>query len=117
MCAATSTDLGVTWTDLNKTLAPSEIYDIRGVFDGTVIVDGYEGNPTILYTATSPIGPLGATVQEIEGVETQAIAYTTDGAKSWIKLPYGQNPVIYEWPMDNLSESRADSRSPRLDRS
>lgn len=107
MCAATSTDLGVTYTDLNKTLWPSEIYDIRGVFDGTVILDGYEGNPSILYTATSPIGPLGATVDEIEGVETQAIAYTEDQGKTWTKLPYGAggNPVIYEWPMDNLSES------------
>jgi beta-fructofuranosidase len=42
------------------------------VFDGTIIKDGYDGKPSILYTSTYP-GPLGATVQEVEGVETQSI--------------------------------------------
>lgn len=53
--------------------APSEVFDIRGVFDGTIIPNGFEGYPSILYTATTPNGPLGATVVEIEGVESQAI--------------------------------------------
>ncbi|ORY65647.1 glycosyl hydrolase [Leucosporidium creatinivorum] len=117
MCAATSTDL-VTYTDLNKTLWPSEIYDIRGVFDGTIIKDGFNGKPSILYTSTYPGGPLGATVKEVEGVETQSIAYTEDEGKSWIKLPYtaGGNPVIYDWPMQNLTGFRDPYvfKSPRL---
>ena len=93
MCSAVSEDL-VTFTDQNKTLVsgelgtssarlsqyspvpmqwPSEVYDSRGVFDGTVVLNGFEGYPSILYTATTPLGPLGATVNEIEGVENQAI--------------------------------------------
>ncbi|KAL8284210.1 hypothetical protein RQP46_004959 [Phenoliferia psychrophenolica] len=112
MCAAISYDL-VSFTDLNKTLPasskwPSETYDIRGVFDGTIIKDGFEGHPSILYTATTPLGPLGATVTEIEGVETQAIAYTKDDGASWTKIPFGAsgNPVIYNWPMQNLTGFR-----------
>ena len=77
MCAATSTDF-TTWTDLGteeepRTIYPSQIYDIRGVFDGTVIKGGYEGKDAILYTSTTATGPLGATVDEIEGVETQSL--------------------------------------------
>lgn len=36
------------------------------------------------------------------------IAYTEDGGASWTKLPFGAggNPVIYEWPMDNLTGFR-----------
>lgn len=130
MSAATTNDFGVTWTDLNKTLVssmqltsaaafsaladlprssqwPSEIYDIRGVFDGTIIKDGYNGHPSILYTSTYTTA-LGATANEIEGSETQSIAWTEDGGKSWNKLPYGAggNPVIYEWPMQNLTGFR-----------
>lgn len=82
------------------------MYDIRGVFDGSIIKDGIDGNPTILYTSTNPIGPLGATAGEKEGVETQSLAYTTDDGASWIKLNYGANPVIYDWPMNNLTGFR-----------
>lgn len=128
MGAARSSDF-TTFTDYDpvKTLYPSEIYDIRGVFDGTVF-KGVDGLPTILYTSTS-FGPLGATVNERPGTETQSIgqstffasaalraqslltfscvAYTPDDGASWIKLPYGAqgNPVISAWPegYDNLS--------------
>jgi hypothetical protein len=76
---------------------PSELYDIRGVFDGSIIKTGWEGYPTTIYTSTFT-GPLGATSDppEIEGTETQSIAYTKDGGKSWIKLDFGSkgNPVI-----------------------
>jgi beta-fructofuranosidase len=117
-----------TWTDFGptedgvpqdyKTIWPSTIYDIRGVFDGSIIKDGYEGHPSILYTSTNPTGPLGATAGEKEGVETQSIAYTTDDGASWIKLDYGANPVIYDWPMNNLTGFRDPYvfKSPEMER-
>ena len=53
----------------------------------------------MIYTSTLP-GPLGATSSppEHEGVETQSIAYTTDGGASWTKLNFGSNgnPIICE---------------------
>lgn len=96
------------------------------MFDGSIIKGGYEGKDAIFYTSTTATGPLGAVVDEIEGVETQSIgelaflfcamleltrpplAYTEDGGASWIKLPFGAggNPVIYEWPLDNLTGFR-----------
>ena len=35
-------------------------------------------------------------------------AYTEDGGASWTKIPFGAggNPVIYEWPMENLTGFR-----------
>lgn len=35
------------------------------------------------------------------------LAYTEDEGASWIKLPFGLggNPVIYNWPMEKLSQS------------
>lgn len=53
---------------------PSEVYDIRGVFDGSIIKDGHNGYPTILYTSTFT-SRLGAVVPggEQEGAETQSI--------------------------------------------
>src|ERR1700690_1190023 len=78
---------------------PSAIYDIRGVFDGSIIKDGWAGFPTTIYTSTFLGGPLPATAQppEVEGIETKSIAYTEDGGKSWIKLNFGSsgNPVIW----------------------
>ncbi|KAK4047386.1 hypothetical protein OIV83_005433 [Microbotryomycetes sp. JL201] len=131
-CAATTTDF-VTFNDLGtseepRTIVcyhapfyesvdranpdlrqyPSMIYDIRGVFDGTVLRgQGPNGSDALLYTSTHP-GPLGATVNETEGVETQSVAYTFDGGESWTKLPFGAggNPVIYNWPMQNLTGFR-----------
>jgi beta-fructofuranosidase len=80
---------------------PSEIYDMRGVFDGSIIKNGWEGYPTTIYTSTFT-GPLGATSDpaEMEGTETQSIAYTKDDGKSWIKLNFGPkgNPVICTFP-------------------
>ncbi|PVF95784.1 Arabinanase/levansucrase/invertase [Serendipita vermifera] len=112
-CSAFSNDLTV-WRDANswqdpKTLYPSQIYDIRGVFDGSIITNGYNGLPTTIYTSVFP-GPLGATSQppEVQGVETQSLAYTPDGGATWIKLPFGPggNPVISEWPVNNLTGFR-----------
>ncbi|KAJ7076090.1 glycosyl hydrolase [Mycena belliarum] len=110
-CAATSNDF-VYWEDMNgwenpKTIWPSEIFDIRGVFDGSIMKNGWNGLPTTIYTGTFP-GPLGATTNESEGTEMQCIAYTEDDGVSWIKLPFGvgNNPIIYQWPMDNLTGFR-----------
>jgi beta-fructofuranosidase len=121
MCAATSADL-VSFQDVNswqnpKTLWPSEYYDIRGVFDGTIIKKGFEGFPTQIYTSTFP-GPLGATAKEMEGTETQSIAYTVDEGRSWIKLAANFNPVISQWPEHNLTGFRDPYvfTSPRLAR-
>ncbi|KZP30147.1 glycoside hydrolase family 32 protein [Athelia psychrophila] len=88
-------------------LWPSQIYDIRGVFDGTVFQDGFNGYPTILYTSTYTIA-LGVGTREIPGSETQSIAYTMDEGASWIKLNFreGGNPVIYVSPMANLTGFR-----------
>ncbi|KAI0028930.1 glycosyl hydrolase [Vararia minispora EC-137] len=123
-CAALSKDLTF-WTDVNswhdpKTLYPSQLSDIRGVFDGTVVVNGWNGYPTTLYTSTYPGGQLGASSSpaEIEGTETVSLAYTTNGGSSWIKLPFGSqgNPIIctslpswtniYKWPKQNLTGFR-----------
>ena len=111
---------------------PSEIYDIRGVFDGSVIKNGWEGYPTTIYTSTFT-GPLGATSDppEMDGAEMQSIAFTKDDGRSWTKLSFGSrgNPVICmylpllhlklcdlcdwyisltkdEWPLKNLTGFR-----------
>ncbi|KAJ7190926.1 glycosyl hydrolase [Mycena pura] len=111
MCAATSKDF-VYWEDMNgwenpKTIWPSEIFDIRGVFDGSIMKNGYNGYPTTIYTGTFP-GPLGSGTNEAEGAEMQSIAYTKDEGASWIKLPFGaaNNPIIWQWPTNSLTGFR-----------
>ncbi|KAJ6486871.1 glycosyl hydrolase [Mycena sanguinolenta] len=111
MCAATSKDF-VYWEDMNgwenpNTLWPSQIYDIRGVFDGSIMKNGYNGFPTTIYTGTFP-SPLGSGTNEGIGAEMQSIAYTEDSGASWIKLPFGttNNPIIWDWPMPNLTGFR-----------
>ncbi|KAJ7512025.1 glycosyl hydrolase [Mycena galericulata] len=110
-CAATSTDF-VYWEDMNgwenpNTLWPSQIFDIRGVFDGSIMTNGWNGFPTTIYTGTFP-GPLGSGTNEGEGAEMQNLAYTEDDGASWIKLPFGvgNNPIIYQWPMNDLTGFR-----------
>ncbi|KAJ7637095.1 glycosyl hydrolase [Roridomyces roridus] len=110
-CAATSKDF-VYWSDINswenpKTIWPSDIFDIRGVFDGSVMKNGWKGFPTTIYTATFPAA-LGSGTDEQEGTETQCLAWTEDDGASWTKLPLGpgNNPVIYQWPMPNLTGFR-----------
>ncbi|KAJ7660076.1 glycosyl hydrolase [Mycena rosella] len=110
-CAATSTDF-VYWEDMNgwenpNTIWPSQIFDIRGVFDGSIMKNGWNGFPTTIYTGTFP-GPLGSGTDEGIGAEMQNIAYTPDDGASWIKLPFGigNNPIIFEWPMPSLTGFR-----------
>nr|CAG26671.1 invertase 1 precursor [Uromyces viciae-fabae] len=112
-CSASTSDF-VHFNDYHSwknpvTIAPSQLYDIRGVFDGTVIKNGWDGNPTIIYTSVFT-GPISARSNppEIEGVETQSLAYTEDDGSSWTKLNFGAdgNPVIYKWPEQHLSGFR-----------
>jgi hypothetical protein len=53
---------------------PSQIYDIRGIFDGSIIKKGWNGYPTQIYTSVFP-EPLGVTSDPPEkpGAETQTI--------------------------------------------
>ncbi|KZP28036.1 glycoside hydrolase family 32 protein [Athelia psychrophila] len=97
------------WTDFGswdnaKTIWPSQVYDIRGVFDGTVFQNGFNGYPTILYTSTYTTA-LGVGVSRYPDLKP---TYTMDEGASWIKLNFGEggNPVIYEWPMTNLTGFR-----------
>jgi len=112
-CSAFTTDF-VHFTDHNswkdpRTMVPTQLYDIRGVFDGTVIKDGWNGHPSILYTSVFT-GPIGARSDppEVEGVETQSVAYTQDDGHTWTKLNFGSNgnPVIKTWPEQHLSGFR-----------
>lgn len=112
-CSASTTDF-VHFRDYHSwknpvTISPSQLYDIRGVFDGSVIKNGWNGHPTIIYTSVFT-GPLSARSDppEIEGVETQSLAYTPDEGSTWIKLNFGAegNPVIYKWPEQHLSGFR-----------
>ncbi|KAK7046704.1 cytochrome P450, partial [Favolaschia claudopus] len=110
-CAATSKDF-VYWEDMNswenpRTLWPSQLFDIRGVFDGSIMKNGYNGFPTTIYTGTFP-SPLGSGTNEGVGAETQNMAYTEDDGASWIKLPFGtqDNPIIWQWPMNSLTGFR-----------
>ncbi|KAH9460970.1 hypothetical protein MJO28_009885 [Puccinia striiformis f. sp. tritici] len=112
-CSASTTDFvhfkdHHSWRD-PRTITPTQLYDIRGVFDGTVIKDGWNGHPSIIYTSVFT-GPLSARSNppEIEGVETQSVAYTEDDGRTWTKLNFGANgnPIIYKWPEQHLSGFR-----------
>ncbi|KAG0139082.1 hypothetical protein CROQUDRAFT_70356 [Cronartium quercuum f. sp. fusiforme G11] len=91
------------------TIPPTQLYDIRGVFDGSIIKDGWNGYPTLIYTSAS-FGTLGYSSHppEKEGTETQSIAYTEDDGLTWTKLNFGANgnPVIYYWPEQHLTGFR-----------
>jgi beta-fructofuranosidase len=62
-----------------------------------VIQDGFNGHPTLFYTSAY-VGEFSPRCQppELEGVETQSMAYTEDDGSTWTKLNFGAggNPVI-----------------------
>ncbi|PLW10615.1 hypothetical protein PCASD_17363 [Puccinia coronata f. sp. avenae] len=112
-CSASTSDF-VHFNDYRSwqdpvTVGPSQLYDIRGVLDGVVIQDGFNGHPTLFYTSAY-VGEFSPRCQppELEGVETQSMAYTEDDGSTWTKLNFGAggNPVIYYWPERNLSGFR-----------
>ncbi|KAG5653506.1 hypothetical protein H0H81_012578 [Sphagnurus paluster] len=106
---ATSRDM-ISWTDVGGWAdaeaealgtGPPGSYDYLGIFSGSaqpVSLKGEsDGNLTILYTAVSYL-PLGWGIPYVKDTETQAIATSSDGGKTWQK--YAKNPVIIDTPGD-----------------
>lgn len=91
---ATTDDL-VTYRDLNpagaQTILPGGINDPVAVFDGSVIPDGIDGKPTMLYTSVSYM-PISWTLPYTRGSETQSLAISSDGGRNFTKLTRG--PVM-----------------------
>lgn len=116
-CSASTTDF-VQFKDYGSwknpiTISPTQLYDIRGVFDGTIIQNGFNGHPTLIYTSVS-VGALGAKSNpaEHEGVETQSLAYTQDDGQTWTKLNFGTNGLNLILPGSEIhSHLRATSLS------
>jgi len=91
---ATTNDL-ITYTDLNPNSAPfiraGGLNDPIAVFDGSVIEQGINGTPTMLYTSVSYL-PIQWTIRYTKGSETQSLAIATEGGRNFTKLAHG--PVI-----------------------
>jgi len=99
---AVSKDL-VAWTDMHGwrddaaiSLAPGPgEYDKLSVFTGTVlpvnITGGHDGTLLALYTSIRAL-PTNWRLPYIPGTESQSLATSFDGGKTWRK--YGGNPVI-----------------------
>lgn len=91
---ATTADL-VTYTDVNPNSEPfiraGGTNDRIAVFDGSVIEQGINGTPTLLYTSVNFL-PIQWTIQYTKGSETQSLAVATDGGSNFTKLDHG--PVI-----------------------
>ena len=86
------------WRDSNaEALGPTGngSYNGLGIFSGTaqpVSLQGREdGTLLIFYTSVSYL-PLGWNTPYIPGTETQSMATSTDGGRTWQE--YGKNPVI-----------------------
>ncbi|KAI5776690.1 sucrose-6-phosphate hydrolase [Geopyxis carbonaria] len=102
---AVSDDL-VHWRDVRGwqddravSLAPSEEYDRRSVFTGTIqpvnLTGGADGTLLAFYTAIKHL-PTNWQKPYIPGTESQALATSTDGGLTWEK--YGDNPVLASPP-------------------
>ncbi|CAD6891130.1 unnamed protein product [Tilletia controversa] len=85
----------VTFEDWGVTIGPGGVNDPIAVFDGKAIPKGYKGLPTLLYTAVS-YAPISWRVPYVRGAETQALAYSEDQGKTWIKV--AAPPVIRSPP-------------------
>ncbi|KAH9885876.1 glycoside hydrolase family 32 protein [Xylariomycetidae sp. FL2044] len=91
---ATTEDL-VTYRDVNPDGRPfivaGGLNDPIAVFDGSVIPQGINGTPTLLYTSVSYL-PIHWTIPYTRGSETQSLAVSSDGGQNFTKLQQG--PVI-----------------------
>ncbi|OGE54969.1 hypothetical protein PENARI_c005G11792 [Penicillium arizonense] len=94
IAGATTDDLA-TYTDLMPDGRPSIVAggknDPLAVFDGSVIPNGIDGLPTLLYTSVSYL-PIHWSIPYTRGSETQSLAVTYDGGRNFTKL--SQGPVI-----------------------
>nr|AHC54391.1 fructosyltransferase [Aspergillus niger] len=91
--SATTDDLA-TYQDLNQgnqVIVPGGINDPVAVFDGSVIPNGINGLPTLLYTSVSFL-PIHWSIPYTRGSETQSLAVSSDGGSNFTKLDQG--PVI-----------------------
>lgn len=97
--AGATTDDLVTYKDLNANGAPfieaGDVNDPIAVFDGSVIPEGIDGKPTLLYTSVSFL-PIQWTIPYTRGSETQSLAVSKDGGRNFTKLEQG--PVIADHP-------------------
>ncbi|CAG8250260.1 unnamed protein product [Penicillium salamii] len=93
--AGATTDDMATYKDVNPDGTPSIIAggknDPLAVFDGTVIPNGIDGMPTLLYTSVSYL-PIHWSIPYTRGSETQSLAVSYDGGHNFTKL--SQGPVI-----------------------
>jgi beta-fructofuranosidase len=78
-------------------MQPDQVYDKEGVFSGSSLASGFQGLPTIMYTAVSQL-PISWKSDYNRGSEKQALAISHDGGHSWEKM--SSNPVISAPPLD-----------------
>lgn len=124
---ATTDDL-VTYQDLNPDgapfIKPGGINDPIAVFDGSVIPNGINGTPTLLYTSVSYL-PIQWTIAYTKGSETQSLAVSTDGGRNFTKLKQGpsipgppfplnvtgfRDPFVFQNPtLDRAAHSKSGS--------
>ncbi|ETS87455.1 hypothetical protein PFICI_01283 [Pestalotiopsis fici W106-1] len=97
--AGVTTDDLVHYKDVNpqgrQFIFPGGVNDPVAVFDGTVINQGVNGEPTFLYTSISYL-PIQWTIAYTRGSETMSLAVSVDGGRNFTKLDQG--PVISDPP-------------------
>ena len=89
-------DVGSGWSN-NVWLGPGNEVDFIADFDGGVIPEGVDGNPTLLWTAVKGL-PISWSIPYNDGYETVALASSPDGGKTWVKQNGGDDPPIIEAP-------------------
>ena len=96
--SATSKDL-LSWNlSSAPTLKPDQPYDEEGIFTGCMVPTGVDGSPatlTAIYTSVSG-SPVHYSLPYTRGCETQSVAQSTDGGKTWTKSE--TNPILSEPP-------------------
>ena len=96
--SATSKDLLSWHLSSVPTLKPDKPYDAEGIFTGCMVPTGVDGTPgklTAIYTSVSG-SPVHYSLPYTRGCETQSIAQSTDGGKTWTKSE--ANPILSEPP-------------------